>query len=503
VIREINVIKKHFRHGMIKVAIVYPNVYEAMVSSLFINLAYYLLNSYDHIIAERFVLSNPFGEEPIPRSIESGMPLNDFDVILFSVHYEPDYVNIIRMLQAAKIEPLREKRKNKLVIVGGPPLIANPEPLAEIADIIVIGEFESTYEKLIEFDKDLLKSEDGFYVTERGKSEIVKRNWVEDLDSAFYPVKQIIPLDVEPVYGKSFLLETSRGCARACRFCMEGHIFLPKRDRSLNKIKEIVSKGLVLNNVDKVTILSLSYFDHSHSEEILEYLINEMKVKISVPSLRADSLNMERIELIARGGQKSLTIAPETGTLRLGKMINKIIPLDMTTEIAKVAKKLNFDHLKLYFMIGLPGETIDDIHALINYVKSISKIINVKITITPFIPKPHTPFQWVGMRSLEEIKSKISLIKKQIKNVNFYDEKWALIQASLSLGNRELSKVLIKWASYGGGLAGWRKATKDFDLSYVFKGWNIKDELPWSHINLGFEKIIAKSFENFKSMNDV
>lgn len=502
-VKEINVIKKHFRHGMTKVAIVYPNVYEAMVSSLFIHLAYYLLNSYDHIIAERFVLNNPFGEEPLPRSIESGTPLNNFDVILFSVHYEPDYVNIIRILQAAKIEPLREKRKDKLLIVGGPPLIANPEPLAEIADVIVIGEFESTYEKLIEFDKDSLKSEDGFYVTERGKSEIVKRNWVKDLDSVFYPVKQIIPLDVEPVYGKSFLLETSRGCARACRFCMEGHIFLPKRDRSLNKIKEIVLKGLELNKVNKVTLLSLSYFDHPQSKEILRYLIDKMNVNISVPSLRADGLDMEKIELIAKGGQKSLTIAPETGTLRLGKAINKIIPLDMTMEIAKIAKKFNFDHLKLYFMIGLPGETIDDIYTLIDYIKSVSKIIKVRITITPFIPKPHTPFQWVGMQPLEEIRSRISLIRRQIKNVNYYDERWALIQASLSLGDRKLNKILIKWASYGGGLAGWRKATKDFDLSYVFKGWNFKDELPWSHIDLGFEKIITKSFENFKLINSM
>ncbi len=502
-VKEINVIKKHFRHGMIRVAIVYPNVYEAMVSSLSINLAYYLFNKYDHIIAERFSLINPVGEEPLPRSIESGTPLSEFDVILFSVHYEPDYVNIIRMLQAAKIEPLRERRRDKLIIAGGPPLIANPEPLAEIADVIVIGELESTYEKLIEFDKDSLRSEDGFYVTERGKSEIVKRSWVKDLDSAFYPVRQIIPLDIEPVYGRSFLLETSRGCARACRFCMEGHIFLPKRDRSLNKIKEIVSKGLELNNVNKITILSLSYFDHPQSSEILEYLVNDMKVNVSVPSLRADNLNEEKIELIARGGQKSLTIAPEVGTLKLGRTINKIIPLDTTMNVAKIAKKFNFNHLKLYFMIGLPGETMDDIHSLIEYVKSISKIINVKVTITPFIPKPHTPFQWIGMRPLNEIKSSISFIKKHIKNIDYYNEKWALIQASLSLGNRTLSSILIKWALYGGGLSGWRKAIENFDVSYVFRGWNIKDELPWSHIDLGFEKIIIKSFEKFELINKV
>ncbi len=500
-VKELNVIKKHFRRGMIRVALVYPNVYEVMSSSLFINLAYYLLNSYDHILVERFFLKNSFGEEPFPRSIESGTPLSDFDIILFSVHYEPDYVNIVRILQAANIEPLRNKRKGKMIIAGGPPLIANPEPLAEIADIIVIGELESTYEKLIEFDKDSLKGSDGFYVTERGKNEFVKRSWVENLDNTFYPVRQIIPLDVEPVYGKSFLLETSRGCSRACRFCMEGHIFLPKRDRSLSSIKGIVSTGLRVNNVNKVTILSLSYFDHPQSHEILTYLVDNEKVQISVPSLRADSLDYEKIELIAKGGQKSLTIAPEVGSLKLGEMINKIIPRDTTIEIAKIAKMLRFDHIKLYFMIGLPNETIDDIRSLIEYIKSINKIINTKVTITPFIPKAHTPFQWIGMKPMDEIRTKLSLIRDQIKSIDYYDERWALIQAVFSLGDRSLGKILIKWASYGGGLAGWRRSIRDYDISYVFKGRSLNDELPWSHIDLGFEKIITKSFEKFKSMN--
>jgi len=510
--RELNVIRKRGKPETVKVALAYPSTYEVAVSSLAYQMLYYYINSWREYIAERFSTENLRGHHPLPISIETGTPMKKFDIIVFSVHYEPDYVNILRLLLAAEIPPYAADRKGKpIVIAGGPAVISNPEPIAKFLDVAVIGEIETTMPIILE---NFLESRDnpqdfldslspaqGFYIPARGTEEKVKMSYAPKLEKRFHPTAQIQPLDREPAWGRGTLVEVSRGCFRGCAFCLEGHIFSYYRERPLKDIVEIAVEGSLFNQTKRIITVSLSFFDHSKAKEILGQLIDE-GLEVSIPSLRAETLDEEALQLIYEAGQRSLTIAPETASRELALKLRKIVPEDKVLEVARKARKVGFRSLKLYFMIGIPGETIQDVEAIAAYVEKISAetgfkgTSQLKITISPLVPKPHTPLERASMEDLATIRRKIQLIKRRLAGkaeVREYDPRRARIQAIISRGGRELAETLLAWAKAGAGLGGWRKAVKQTELQEKKYISGEVDTTTWSFIVLPLKPSILRT----------
>jgi len=512
-VREINAILKKGKPGDVRVAVAYPSLYEVAVASLSYQMIYYYVNSLDGFVCERFHLHKFQGIEPPALSVERGSPLRDFELVLFSVHYEPDLVNILRLLRAGGV-PLRARDRGgkPLVVVGGPPIISNPEPLSAHMDVAILGEIEPTLpfllERYLEYRGDYkafleaLPPEKGFYTPPLGRPESVNVSYATTLRKEFHPIAQVQPLDREPVWGRGTRVEVSRGCYRGCAFCLEGRIFNIYRERPLSDIVEIALKGSKLNATKRVVFVSLSFFDHSRAKEILDRLVSE-GLKLSVPSLRAETLDEESLELILAGGQRTLTIAPETASRRLAAVLRKSVPYDAVARVAAQAKKLGFKSIKLYFMIGLPGETQEDVRAIVEYVRRLSEASGfkgtreIKVSVSPLIPKPHTLLQCAAMDSLSSLKEKILIIKKGlggVAEVRAYDPRWACVQAVIARGGGELGAVLEAWAEAGGGLGGWRRAVKLVGLNVgSYLGQLQLDRLPWSFIKLRAKPTILRN----------
>lgn len=498
-LNEYNVVYKRVHRGYVRIALVFPSTYQASLSSLGFNLLYYLLNSYDEVYAERFTYDTGV------RSIETNTPLKEFDVILATLPYELTYPYFLRILYDAKIPLFVKDRINEkypLVIVGGPAVSGNPEPLAEFADIVVIGDAEPTIPvlvgKLVEhIDRprallEELPTHIGFYIPSLGKHEVHKA-LTENLDEAFHPIKQIQNKEVEPVYGRGFMVEASRGCSRMCRFCLEGHVMLPKRDRSFNVIKKLVDEGLIANNVNRVIFYALSFFDHPEANRILEYVVEEIGIEASIPSLRPDTLNDDRLELIARAKQKTLTIAPETLSPKIAKILGKGFRDSFIEELSIKALDRGFK-LKYYFIIGVPNETINDVEEipkLVNNVVSKAKIRQheaIKLSVNPLIPKPQTPLQGLPLEDPQSISRKLKLIEKKLPKpkatLDYYSPKWAVVQTVIAQADRDIARVLALWSQTDIGLGSWRKVLKQtgYSIKHVFQ--YREPPYPWSHIKM-------------------
>ncbi len=491
--RERNLVAKRYRPGMARVALIYPSYYHVAASTLAYQMLYYYLNSIEEFYVERIVLPDEPGEKPL--SLESRKPLSWFDIAFISIHYEPDYANLLRILEQGGVNPYSERREDTVIVAGGPPIIANPAPVEKALDVAVVGEIESTLPYLVDRyleyidDRDgfldSLRGEDGFYVPRRGR-ERVYMSYAVPLPRGFHPVGQFY----RPGAEHRFMVETNRGCFRMCSFCMEGHIFSYMRERPLSDVLEIVEEGVRLNDVNKVTFISLSFFDYSHSDELLEK-IAEAGLEASIPSLRAETLNEERLRLMRGVGQKTLTIAPETGSRELAIRLRKYIPLEKAYEVAVAAHKLGFKALKLYFMVGIPGEREEDLEASIEYIRELSgagfKGNSLRVTVSPLVPKPHTEFEreaWIG---LGEARRRIRLMKKKLgglAEVRPYDPRWARIQTVLSRGGNELFELLLLWGRSGGGLGGWRRALRGSGMDVEKYLGRLEGDLPWSHIVL-------------------
>lgn len=508
--REINVATKPVKRGDLGVAVAYPSIYEAAVKSLSVQMLYFYLNSLEGVYAERFVLRKLTGNEPPARSLEGGRPLRDFWLILFSIHYEPDYVNLVRLISAGGVSPLARERE-QVVVVGGPPVIANPEPLSEIADVLVVGEIESTVPKLVEEavahagDKrsllDELRAEEGFYVPSRG-DERVYYSYPSSLPLEFHPAAQVQPEDGE--WRRTTMIELSRGCTRGCRFCMEGHIFLPKRDRPLEDILVLAERGSRANSSRHLTLISLSLLDHPRADELLENLA-ESGYEFSIPSLRLEALTDERLELLARSGQRTLVLAPETASVQLAKAIGKPLLKERLLEVAAKARKIGFKALKLYFMVGLPGESEVHVKSVAELVREVAKVSGfrgsreLKLSVSVFVPKPQTPMQWFGMDEPERVARKLRLLKRELgglAEVRPYKPAWASVQCVLSRGGREMTKLLLEWAAAGGGLGGWRRAVKSarLDVGKYTAPLEPGGEHPWSKVILPARDRLAREY---------
>ncbi|MEM1873383.1 MAG: radical SAM protein, partial [Acidilobaceae archaeon] len=331
------------------------------------------------------------------------------DAVMVSISYELLYLDAAKMLYSMGIPPARNARSESdpIVIAGGPAPTGNPLPLWEIADAVVIGEFEEIADSIVDaLSKPTRHSRlralseiEGVLVPDYTASR-VKRAYVRDLDSAWYPLRQELPQGVEPVWGRVFMLETSRGCFRKCRFCLEGCIFKPRRDRSFTKLRELLETGVSINKVGKVSFYSLSFFDSPSGERILEHAVS-LGLEVSVPSLRAETLTDKRALLLAEGGQRTVSIAPETGSSVIARAIMKLSGRAGALRAAEILASAGVRQVKVYLMAGFPGETEEDLSDTIGMMLDVKKILEkrgarVRASVNPFIPKPSTPLQWFG-----------------------------------------------------------------------------------------------------------
>jgi len=506
---ELNVIKKDWRNVDLTVALCYPNVYRTGMTGMTVMLLYALLNAREDVACERLFI--PTRREPL-RSLESNRPIKDFDVVAFTLQYEQDYVNVIRMLLESHVPPRRNDRTptDPLVVAGGPCATENPEPLAEYVDLFAIGEAEAILDPLIdrikEFEKPSKRIEEfadlkGVYVP--AVTNPVDRAWVKDLNEAPCPVAQQVPLVHQrspymPVFGKTFAIEAVRGCSRCCRFCLIGHIGHPKRDRSLAKIEEILDEGIRYTQVKKVSLIGSGLSDHSRLEDICESIVSR-GLELSIPSILPVAVTQRLAKSLRKGRQRRISLAPDGSTPRMRAIINKAIEDEEIVDAARTLLQDGVKRLKLYFVIGLPGETTQEIEAIALLAKRIADLgygpQSIHLSINPLIPKPHTPFQWERFASIPYIRKSLRLLKELLRGDRRFrmtrlDPRRAQIQAFLSLGDREVGKVVELVARYGGGLGAWRRALKESKVSldkYIGRK-EVDKPLPWDHIHIGLNR---------------
>jgi radical SAM family uncharacterized protein len=521
--------------GRIKVALVYPNTYHVGMSNLGFQTVYGLFNRRDDILCERAFLPDEEDREEFFRTgtelftLESQRSLLDYDIIAFSVSFENDYLNILDIMNLSKIPLMREERKDShsLVILGGLTTFFNPEPLSDFFDLIAIGEAEELIDEMMdlyareakEVDKETLLRDmasieglylPGFYevtytedgmikerITKKGVPERIKRRFLKNIDT-FDTYSRILTPHTE--FSNMFLIEVSRGCGRGCRFCLADFIYRPPRRRGIKSILKAVELGSVLTN--RIGFVGAAVSDYPQIDSLLN--IPEIKaLQISVSSLRADSITENLIRRLAESGLKTVSIAPEAGSERLRKVINKGINEEDILRASELIFRNGIFNLKLYFMVGLPTEAIEDIEAIIDLTKKVheiqlkicrekNRIGLLTLSVNCFVPKPFTPFQWYGMEDRMTLKEKINLLKKGLKgidNVSLIHDipKWAHFQAFLSRGDRRLGKVLRFIKERGDWIRVYKEAGIDPGF-YISRGRNSDEILPWDFIDTGVRK---------------
>ncbi|MCY0868182.1 MAG: radical SAM protein [Desulfurococcus sp.] len=509
---EYNTVYKNPLKVKARVAYVYPSTYRVMISSLAADIIYMISNSMDEVYMERFTCKKLSGMEPEPRSLETGTPLKNFNLIVTTLHYEPDIVNLVRLLAAGGV-PVRRLERNIPVIAGGPVVMENPVPYSGVIDAFIIGEAEATLEAVLSKWLETMEKKSFLeaiselpyvYVPGLNDGDRVFRRYVENLDDAPHPIHQVENPEVEPVYGGGFKLEVSRGCRYWCSFCMETRVFQPFRERSLPVLKSIVSKGVSESIWGKrVVLYSLSFPVSRTHVKLLEYLRDE-GVKASLPSMRLSALSDEVLELAREIGQRTLTLAPETFSLRLQRVFFKYP--DLGSRIVDVVKRVleKGFNVKLYLIYGVKGERLEEVQANIKILRELGGFArkhnrSLAVSLNPLIPKPHTIFQWIGMERTERLKSVLGLYRRELKGLiesRPYDIEWGFIQALIALSGKPLDDLILKVAFRGGGLASWRRALREAreDYTRVLEGYEFGGRLPWDFIVLdGISRRIAES----------
>ncbi|MFC1863027.1 TIGR03960 family B12-binding radical SAM protein [Thermodesulfobacteriota bacterium] len=533
--------------GRISVALVYPNSYHVGMSSLGFQTIYSLLNRREDVVAERVFL--PGSKETYLYSqsgrgllsLESQSMIQRFDIVAFSLSFENDYPNILKILQLGKIPLLAEERddSNPLIMAGGITTFLNPEPLAQFFDLFLIGEVEETLNEFIGLFYEKRKEGAEKYELTLGLAREMRSIYVPSLYEVVYnqdgtisarkplesniPEKIIVshlkpeelPVNISPIRtpGTEFkdkaVIELGRGCGRSCRFCAAGYVYRPPRYQQENKLLLNIEK--TLQQCRHIGLLSASVLDTPGIRD-LTTLITGNGASFSVSSLRADLLTPEILDDIKKSGQKSLAIAPEAGSERLRSVINKHLTHEQISNAVRMIARAGDFTLRLYFLIGLPTETMDDVTQILELVKSIKhnmikeskgrgSIGRISLSVNCFVPKAFTPFQWFPMEDVSELKSKQKWLKKALSkeggvSVNFDVPKWTNLQTLLATGDRRVGSLLLLAHKQNGN---WLKAFRYSELNpdfFVYRPRGLDEILPWDFIDHGINKeFLKKEYE--------
>ena len=549
---EINSIKKSDENIKLKIAMAFPDLYDIGTSHFGIQILYNILNQKEYIVAERVYAPAPDMEKELRSnniplfSLESQKSLNKFDIIGFSLLYELNYTNILTILDLSGIPFLSKDRgEDYPLIIAGGPSVFNPEPVADIFDVMIVGDGENVIievsdvclkykdeTKLVKlkelskiqgvyipsfFDVTYKKIEDNlFQILTPVYDDYLKVNKaiISDLENAEFPEKPVIPFG-KPIHDR-LRLEISRGCSRGCRFCQAGMIYRPVRERKVDTLINITNSAVCHTGYEDISLLSLSTADYENlnflMRRIMEINLNDNKMlSFSLPSVRAGKLNAELMETIKTIKKTGFTIAPEAGTQRLRDVINKGLTEEEIINTVENAFTLGWKNIKLYFMIGLPTETMDDLQGIVDIVKKLKEIKyskgkkpNITVSVSTFVPKPHTPFQWESQITEEDSWEKILWLKDRLK-LKGITLKWgktniSYLEGIMSRGDRRLTPLIINAYNKGCRLDGWNEHLKldlwkealveeNIDVSfYSDRKRNIEEPLPWDLINTGIGK---------------
>jgi len=526
------------------IALVFPDLYEIGMSHLGLKVLYYILNSIPGVAAERVYAPMPDMEKQLRSqdlplfSIESRIPLYEFDIVGITLQTELNYSTILNILDLGGINVRREERtETGPVVLGGGPCAVNPEPLSDFFDLFLVGDGEEAVAEIAEAALEIRKR----IPRGRGRRALIEavsrvegvyspvqpspvvRRWVREMRREWMPAEPLVPLT--EVVQDRLALEIQRGCTRGCRFCQAGYTNRPVRELPPDDVLNLVNSGLACSGWQELGLVSLSTSDYSSISELnlkLASLPSMAHVSTSYPSLRADSFSIDLAAGASRVRRTGLTFAPEAGSIELRKKLNKPIPDDKLISVLKYAFTRGWRKVKLYFMIGLPDETPADTERMVDFIYRLSRMARalksggkITVSIGIYVPKPHTPLQWEAFAGLENIERKLDYLKRHLtfRNVKL---KWqepfpAFVEAYFSRGDRSTGAVLYDAWSRGAGLDSWssyfnRDAWSDafagagIDIRSPLPGEDPDDPLPWDIIDIGVEKRFLRSeLDNFRN----
>ena len=521
--------------GKISVALVYPNTYAVGMSNLGFQTIYRHLNAMPDVVCERVFMPDPADLDEMrraqtaPFSLESLRPLTDFHLVGFSVTYEGDYINVLRLLAMAGIPVRASARRphDPLVLMGGVCAFSNPEPIAPFMDFVVVGEGEELVTEMIAAYRAgyrdragllaALAGLDGVYVPERydvayaddgaiaevaardGAPAIVVKRRLRNVN-AFETVAAVKTPLAE--YGHMALLEVGKGCGRGCRFCLEGQVYRPVRHRSVDALRETVER-MAAAGERRIGLVGACVSDYPWLGDLLK-VVEDNGMELSISSLRADSLSEGLVAALARGGHRTLTMAPEAGTERLRRAIRKSISDEQLMTACDLVRAHGIPNLKTYFMIGQPTETTEDVEAIPDLAGRMLERLRVldpagrpfgrlTLSVSSFVPKPWTPFQWAPFDGADSLQAKLEIIKRGVRrfsNVRVLHEnpREAALQALLARGDRRVGDFLELAAAHQGD---WRRALREWEgdaAFYTTRRRALDERLPWDHFDVGVKK---------------